>query len=231
MRVARKRRNMGDTQVTTNLSGTAISRTVIALCLLAATVAIMSGVVLVSNGRRGISASSLVPTARKSPQASNSTIPLNQKFLLNANRPAPSGPKAEQLKKQGMKVAKQEARLPPPPAGPGIPVQGVLDIRQAPFSQTSFEVSNEWTGSDSAITSGLITIYAGIQITNAATMAQGFGGVRVYTTPSLNDVGQYLSNQKSPLKIVSVSGNLVNLISGTGVQLTFNMASMSFSDT
>ncbi|MHB8263086.1 MAG: hypothetical protein ACYDGY_04975 [Acidimicrobiales bacterium] len=230
MRAVRNRRNKRENEEATRLSSRAISRTVIALGLLAV-VAIMSGVALAANGRGSINAPSLLPTARKSAQASSSTMPLNEKFLLNANRSAPSGPNAEKLKEEGIRRAEQEAQLPPPPAGPGVPVQGVLDIRQAPFSQTSFEVSNEWTGSDSAITSGLITIYAGIQITNAATMAQGFGGVRVYTTPSLKDVGQYLSNQKSPLKIVSVSGNLVNLVSGTGVQLTFNMVSMSFSAT
>ncbi len=145
----------------------------------------------------------------------------------------------KQLAPQMDKKMEQLSKLPPPP----LPVPGVYSGRGVYngilFSQSTFQVTKSWfIGHLPALGNRWIQIFAGAQTVNVGTFQTGRGGIvfqRFYggqTPPpchTLCGFQMYLSSVNSPLKILSVVGNTVNLVSESGVRLTFNVATMSYS--
>lgn len=150
--------------------------------------------------------------------------------------------KAARLTAQQAAVAKaQEHPFPksdvgdPPHAvqpAPTAPLTGIVASHQAPFSASWFSVENAWTG---RVNGQYYTVYAGQKL-YPGTGGTPEAGVVVYSDPANvfggsqpHEVGLYLSaTGTSPLRIVSVHGALLSLVSSSGRSMTFNVSAKTF---
>lgn len=115
---------------------------------------------------------------------------------------------------------------------PTAPLTGIVASHQAPFSASWFSVDNAWTGQ---VHGQYYSVYAG-QKEHPRTGGTAEAGVVVYSDPAdvfggsqPREVGVYLSaTGASPLRIVSVHGALLNLVTSSGHSVTFNVSSKSF---
>lgn len=105
--------------------------------------------------------------------------------------------------------------------------QGIQELRQAPFSQQEFSVTNQYHG---LFNGRWISIYAG---------AGSAPGVRVYSgpNPASNSiaptvyVGQFLiSGARGTARIVSVANPVVHLATTSGIPASFNLATNSLTE-
>jgi hypothetical protein len=115
---------------------------------------------------------------------------------------------------------------------PTAPLTGIVASHQAPFPASWFWVDNAWTGQ---VDGQYYTVYAG-QKEHPSSGGTAEAGVVVYSDPANvfggsqpREVGVYLSaTGASPLRIVSVHGALLYLVSSSGQLVTFNVSSKSF---
>jgi hypothetical protein len=220
------------------------------IMVMIAMLAVIGIAAVIGNMSQGIN-TSLTSATKKSANSPSTTMPLNMRAFLRSEQPAQYPPgvnphklQQETIKKLAPQMAKkmeQLSKLPPPQ----LPVPGVYSGRgvynSIGFSQSTFQVTKSWfIGHLPALGNRWIQIFAGAQTVDVGTLTfqTGRGGIvlqRFYDGQprpqchTLCGFQMYLSSVNSPLKIISVVGNTVNLVSESGVKLTFNVATMSYS--
>ncbi len=228
---------------------------IIILVVMLAAIGIAAVIGSMSQGMHpSLTSATKTSATKKSSNSPSTTIPLNMRenyrAFLRSKEPAQYPPGVnpnklqqetiKQLAPQMAKKMEQLSKLPPPPA----PVPGVYSGRGVynglGFSQSTFQVTKSWfTGHLPALGNRWITIFAGAQTVGNFQTGRGgivfqrFAGAPTYDGPPphchvLCGFQMYLSSVNSPLKIVSVVGNTINLVSESGVSLTFNVATMSY---
>jgi hypothetical protein len=127
-----------------------------------------------------------------------------------------------------LKGIEQQATQPPASLPSGIS-QGT---RGGPFSACEFKPQSEYISPPAAGTGTQIIAWAGEDM-NLAPCTPKHGALYIQSNPGNSPtaqlVGVFDAPTATPLKIVSVKGNVISLWTLTGQQFTFNLASHKFS--
>ena len=112
---------------------------------------------------------------------------------------------------------------------PAPRVGGISELRQAPFSQAGFAVSNAYFGTVGGRWFG---VYAGT-VGQLDPAASGQGGIYIVTTDAKTNtnwrnLGPFPQAGTTWLKITASSGTVLTLVSDTGASYAFNLAALKY---
>ncbi len=121
-------------------------------------------------------------------------------------------------------------------SAPGVPdievkgdrSAGISDLRQAPFSSSTFAVEDSYQG---MVKGRWYVVYAGTVGGEGPTAGQG--GLRIMSAdPGQNtnvaDVGTFPAAGTSSLKVSAFSGTMLTLTTNTSTTLTFDLATLAY---